>query len=95
MIVGTNSENNVRVVQTGPTYANTYANVSIYGNTAYGSATTHYGGNQTMIVGTRDTDLAVIMFNRGEAGYNDAIDARSELGADWEAIVRDGIRTCT
>ncbi|WP_415183333.1 hypothetical protein [Phaeovulum sp.] len=95
IIVGANSANNVQAIRTGPTYSNTYANASVYGNTATGSATTYYGGQQTVIFGSNDSDLGVVMFNPGEQGFKNGIDARSELGPDWEKLVKDGIRTCT
>ncbi|MGB7321650.1 MAG: hypothetical protein WBC95_09570 [Albidovulum sp.] len=95
VIVGANSANNVQAIRTGPTYANTYGNASVYGNTAYGSSTTYYGGQQTIFVGSNDADLGVVMFNPGERGFNEGIDARSELGVEWEKLVKDGIQTCS
>ena len=94
MIVGANSANNVRVVQTGPTYANTYSQASFYGNSGYGSSTTYFGGQQTFVGGSHDTDVGVIMFNKGDPGFNNALDAKTELGPDWQILVADGIKTC-
>lgn len=95
VIAGANAENNVRVIQTGPTYANTYSNASFYGNSGYGNSTTYFGGQQTIFSGSNDADLAVVMFNPGEKGFSQAIDAKTELGADWQKLVKDGVRTCT
>ncbi|MEZ5777267.1 MAG: hypothetical protein R3E44_02790 [Paracoccaceae bacterium] len=95
IIAGANAENNVRVIRTGPTYANTYSNASFYGNSAYGSSTTHFGGQQTIFAGSNDADLAVVMFNPGDAGFSNAIDAKRELGSEWETLVKDGIKTCS
>ncbi|MEZ5888030.1 MAG: hypothetical protein R3D56_14280 [Paracoccaceae bacterium] len=94
LIAGANSANNVSAIQTGPSYANTYGNASFYGNSAYGNSTTYFGGQQTILVGSNDADLAVIMFNPGERGFATAIDAKAELGDGWEKLVKEGIRTC-
>lgn len=95
VIAGANAENNVQVIRTGPTYANTYANASVYGNSAYGNSTTYFGGQQTIFAGSNDADLAVVMFNPGEPGFSNAIDAKTELGGEWEKLVKDGIKTCS
>jgi hypothetical protein len=95
IIVGANSANNVHVSRTGPTYAQTYSNATYSGNRMAGNSTTYFGGQQTIIGGTHDSDLAVVMFNPREPGFENAIDARTELGEGWEKIVKDGIHSCT
>ncbi|GAB4386926.1 MAG: hypothetical protein Kow0045_16240 [Albidovulum sp.] len=95
VIAGANVEKNVSVIHTGPTYANTYSNASFYGNSASMSSTTHFGGQRTIFAGSNDADLAVVMFNPEDAGFSDAIDAKSELGSEWETLVKDGIKTCS
>jgi hypothetical protein len=95
MIVAATNSNNVSVHQSGPTYSHTQANTTLYGNSVYGNATTHYGGQQTIISGTHDTDLGVIMFNPGEPGFNSGIDAKSSLGSEWQKLVKEGIKTCS
>lgn len=94
LILGAGSQNNVSVIQTGPTYAQTYGSATVTGNTAYGSATTHYGGQQTMFVGTHDTAVRVVMLNPGEPGFEQGVDAKFVLGPEWQEKVNDGINTC-
>ena len=95
IIAGVNAQNNTRVVTTGPTYASTTATAQVYGGSAYGQSTTHFGGQQTFVFGAHDADLGVVMFNSGDPGYKNAVDAKTELGADWEKLVKEGIRTCS
>jgi hypothetical protein len=95
IIVGSNSESNVNTLTTGPTYAYTSATANTYGNTTYGNATTTFGGPQTIFVGSNDTDLGVLLLNRGEQGYDQGIDAKAELGANWPELVANGVMTCT
>ena len=94
VIRGGGVENNTRVVTTGPTYATTYGSASVYGNTAYGSSTTYFGGQNSFIAGSNNAEFAVQMFKPGEPGYKNGLDAKSALGKDWEKKVRDGINTC-
>ena len=94
IVTAARGANNVSVYQTGPTYANTYGNASVYGNTLYGSSTTYFGGRQTIISGTHDAGLRVVMLRPGEPGYSDALDARTVLGEDWQELVANGVRNC-
>lgn len=94
-IVGAQSQNNVGSYTTGPTYSNTYGNYNVYGNSVYGNSNTYYGGQQTVIYGSHDSTIGVMGFNRGEPGFNDAVDAKRTLGADWAKLVEKGINTCT
>jgi hypothetical protein len=34
------------------------------------------------------------MFNKGDPGFSNALDAREALGKDWQELVENGIRTC-
>ena len=94
IILGAGSQNNVSVIQTGPTYANTYGSATVVGNTAYGSATTYYGGQQTMFVGTHDTAMRVVMLNPGDRGFDQGVDAKLVLGPEWQEKMNDGVNTC-
>jgi hypothetical protein len=94
LIAGAGSQNNVKVMQTGPTYANTYGSATVTGNTVQGSATTYYGGQQTFVYGTHDTAMRVVMLNRGDAGYDQGVDAKMILGPDWQEKVTNGINQC-
>ena len=95
VILGGSSESNVQAVSTGPTYAYTTGTVTGYGNTAYGNSTTQFGGNQTIFVGSNDADLRVLMLKKGDRGFDQGLDAKSELGPDWKTIAEKGIQTCS
>jgi hypothetical protein len=95
IILGAASDSNVSTYRTGPTHAYTTGRVSTYGNTSYGNATTTFGGGQTIFVGSNDADLSVLMINPGEQGFNNGVDAKSELGPKWEQAVKNGIKTCS
>lgn len=95
IIGGANSQNNVQTIATGPTYANTSMSMNSYGSTSYGHSTTYFGGQSVAMVGTHDTNLLVTTFNPGDAGYSSAVDARQTLGAEWEKLVKNGVRTCS
>lgn len=94
IIGGAQSRDNTTIVQTGPTYANTYSTATVSGNTAYGSSTTYYGGQSTMIMGSHDTAMRVVMFKPGDPGYEQGVDAKATLGPEWEKKVKDGVDSC-
>lgn len=94
MIIGAASENNVSVYSTGPTIATTYGTGSLTGNYYSGSSTTYYGGSQTIYSGSHDSEIRVRMFTAGQPGYDDALDAKRELGAEWEKLVKNGVKSC-
>jgi hypothetical protein len=93
-IVGSNASNNVSVVQTAPTGAYTSSTYTGYGNTVYGNSSTTFTGGGPMVVGGYDQSLAVQMFQQGDPGYSNAVDARQTLGADWQKLVSEGVNTC-
>jgi hypothetical protein len=95
IVLGTHDENNVSAISTGPTYSTTTATVTGYGNTAYGNASTTYGGNQLILLGTHDADLRILTLNPGDSGYDQGIDAKAELGPEWRELASKGIHTCT
>ena len=94
LIMGAGSQNNVSVTQTGPTYSQTYGSATVTGNTVSGSSSTYYGGQQTIYSGSHDTAIRLMMLNPGDRGFEQGVDARMILGADWEKKVADGINTC-
>ncbi|MCF4098194.1 CC0125/CC1285 family lipoprotein [Maritalea mediterranea] len=57
---------------TTPVYANT--NVNVYGNTGY--ATTTYSGGQPILIAEKTNSVIVVMYNKGEQGSQNALDAR-------------------
>ncbi len=95
VVLGAQAENNVQAITTGPTYANTSGTLNTFGNSTFGSTTTTFGGSQTVLTGSNDADLRVLMLNRGDQGYQQGIDARLVLGADWDRLVAEGVNTCS
>lgn len=95
MIAAAGAQNNTTVMSTGPTYSTTTGTFNTYGNTTYGTMNTNYGGRQFFVAGTNDARVGVVMFNPGDPGYGDALDAKTTLGPEWETKVREGIRTCS
>lgn len=94
VIVGYGTEDNTRLVSTGPTYATTNGTYNRLGNTVYGSSTTQFGGQSTFIAGRNEAQLQIVMLNRGDAGYDDGLDAKQTLGPNWEKKVAEGVPTC-
>ncbi|WP_156332803.1 MULTISPECIES: hypothetical protein [unclassified Chelatococcus] len=88
IITGGSSQNNVRTAVIGM-QANTFGRIS--GNT-YSGTTTYTP--QTVTYGSHDRMLTVIMFNKGDPGYEQALDAKQTLGPDWSDLVKSGIRSC-
>lgn len=88
IITGAAARNNVRTIA-GPTTAQTYGTYS----GGYLNATTYYS-TPTFEVGSHDRQLVVMMFNKGDSGFEQAIDARSALGPDWREAVKNGVATC-
>ena len=94
IIAGSQAQNNVGVINRAPTGYQTVGSATVYGNTAYGSSTTTAIGGGPVVYGTRDQGLSIVMFNRGDAGFERGLDARQALGPDWPTIVRNGVKTC-
>lgn len=89
IIVGGETQNNVRVTQTPGSYMTTG---SVMGNT-YQSTTTYQPG--PMIVhGSHDQGFQIVMFKDGDPQGNQAIPARDVLGPDWADKVKSGKVTC-
>ena len=63
-----------------------YGSSTIYGNTIY--------GGQPIYGGTHNQALIVKMFKTGDAGSQNALDARTILGADWRKKVAKPAVTC-
>ena len=95
VILGVQSANNVGAVTLPPTGAYTNSTFTGYGNTVSGSSTTTFTGGGPIFYGTHDRGLAVRMFRQGDGGYDNAVDARTFLGEDWEKVTKNGVSTCT
>lgn len=94
IVLGIGSQDNTRVFSTGPTYANTTGQISTFGNTAYGTARTTYGGSTLMVAGSNNAQMQIVMLNPGDSGFEDGIDARRTLGPDWQERVEKGVTNC-
>lgn len=94
-IAGMSAENNVRVVSMAPTAAYTTGTFNTFGNMTTGTARTTYSGGGPIFTGTNDANLVVVMYKKGDAGFNNAVDARGTLGEDWSNKVEKGISTCS
>jgi hypothetical protein len=89
IITGGQAQNNVAVSQ----MPGSYSTEGTYGR-GYYQATTTYQPGPTVVSGSHDQGLAVVMFREGEPGAQQAISARNMLGADWQEKVTNGVRTC-
>lgn len=58
------------------------------------STTTIYVPGPTIVSGSHDRSLGVMMFRKGEPGSENTLDAREMLGPEWQEIVKNGVRTC-
>ena len=94
VILGTRSDDSVRAVSTGPTYATTTGQYSAVGNTVVGNSTTTYGGGGVIFTGSRDADLHVLMLRENDPGFSQGVDAKLVLGEKWQELVTKGINTC-
>lgn len=81
MITGAQTANNVTSSQMPGTWQ------------ATGSMVTYTPG-ATIVSGTHDRTLMVHMLRRGDPGYENALDAKDALGAEWAVAVREGVKTC-
>lgn len=83
------AQNNVTVSQMPGSYNTT----GTYGGGMYQGRTTYQPG-PTIVAGSHDQGLAVVMFREGEPGAQQAISAREMLGPEWPDKVKSGVRTC-
>lgn len=89
IITGGQAQNNVVVNQMPGSFRTT----GTYGAGFYQARTTYQPG-ATIVSGSHDQGLAVVMFREGDAGAQQAVSAREMLGPDWSEKVKNGIRTC-
>ncbi len=78
IILNSQTASESRVVGTTPLY--------VSGNYIY--------GGQPIRSGSHNTGVIVKMYRNGQAGSGNALDARSQLGADWQTIVQEKTVTC-
>lgn len=89
-ITGSQAFNNVHTYQLPGQYE-TKGRLDQYGN--YYEKTTYKPG-ATQTTGSYDNTVSVVMFRPGDPGYEYALDARSQLGPEWQKLVRDGVNSC-
>lgn len=89
IITSGQAQNNVRVSQ----MPGSYNTQGTYGGGAY-QATTTYQPGATIVSGSHDQGLALVMFREGEPGAEQALSAREALGPDWEEKVKKGVNFC-
>ena len=89
-VVGLAGRSNPVVI--GRTPVTTRGTFNVSGSHVSGT-TTSFGG-APIVASAREEDVTIQMVGASEPAYRDAIDARSVLGEEWEAIVERGIRTC-
>ena len=80
-----------------PTYAdNRRHGERRFGNTAYGTATTHFGGQETFVAWNAMMRAVSdrCMLNPSDQGYDQGLDAKQTLGPDWQKKVDQGISNC-
>lgn len=89
IITSGEAQNNVRVTQ----LPGTYNTEGTYGRGVM-QATTTYQPGPTIVSGSHDQGLAVVMFHEGEPGAQQAVGAREVLGSGWEEKVKKGVNFC-
>lgn len=93
VINGGDAQNNVRAYALpGQTYHQ--GNVRVAGAHGFYSGTSTYVPGPVIVAGRHNQNLYVTMFRPGDPGYENALDARSTLGPEWQERVRNGVRTC-
>src|SRR5262245_63585849 len=89
IITGGQAQNNVSMSE----IPGSYNTVGTY-NRGFYQATTTYQPGPTIVSGSHDQGLAIVMFREGDPGAQQAVSARAALGADWQEKVKDGVKTC-
>lgn len=94
LIIGSQGSSDVYQVGTTPVYANTSASGAVVGNSLYVNGTTNIYGGYPIYDGNHNRDLTVVMFKNGDPEGVNALDARTELGPNWQKIVSKQQLTC-
>jgi hypothetical protein len=68
-------------------------NTTISGTGSMYQGTTTYTPGPTIVAGSHDQGLGVIMFREGDSGSQQALSAREILGPNWQEKVKNGVRT--
>ncbi len=89
IITSGQAQNNVSVSQAPGSYQTT----GTYGGGFYNTRTTYQPG-PTIVSGSHDQGLSVVMFRETDPQAQQAVSARETLGPDWQEKVKNGVRTC-
>jgi len=89
IINGGQAQNNVIVSQMPGSYNTT----ATYGGGFYQGRTTYQPG-PTIVAGSHDQGLSIVMFRESDPGAQQAISAREMLGPEWPDKVKNGVHTC-
>lgn len=89
IIVGSQAQNNVSVSQ----MPGSFQTSGTYGGGSYNATSTYIPG-PTIVSGSHDRALSVVMFKPSDAGFESALDAKQQLGPEWPDLVKNGVRTC-
>ena len=94
VIAGMHASSDVRQVGTTPVYASTTTTGQFSGSRLYANSTTNIYGGQPIMGGSHNQDLAVQMYKSSDPQGVNAIDARAQLGPDWEKKIARVQNTC-
>jgi hypothetical protein len=94
IVVSDQAESDIRIVGTTPVYATTNVQGNLTGSTFYGTGSTTVYGGQPIYGGRHNQDLVIKMFRYTDAGAANALDARAELGPEWEKKIQENKNTC-
>lgn len=93
-IVDARGGSDIRQIGTTPVYGTSTMQGQVLGNTFYGTGQTTVTGGQPIYGGSHSQELAVVMFRSDDPEAANAIDARTELGPDWQTKVAENAVTC-
>ena len=98
IIGGSQYQNNVRVSQGQPTSYTTTGTGTITptfgGYNVAGQSTTVANGATPIISGTHDHSVIVKMFKADDPQSQNALDAKTVLGSEWQSIIAKDKNTC-
>lgn len=94
VIVGMDGYSDIREVGRTPVYGTTTVSGQSYGSTFSATGMTTYQGGAPIYGGSHGQELAVRMFRNGDPGSERALDARAELGPQWQEMIKNDKLTC-
>jgi hypothetical protein len=94
VIVGAQGSSNVYQVGNMPVYADTTATARQMGGSVFINGQTRLYGGQPIYGGSHNRQLEVVMFRAGDPQTANALDARIELGPDWQKKIKENKNIC-